>query len=160
MENLDPAVSPAEAQRLAACAYEYSSQLAQEYHAVRPAIWHNFLVNMGVKRRGLCYQWAEDLSAKLETLNLTTLTVRWGIARAGTYREHNSVVITARGHPFESGLVLDPWRRSGKLVWKPVGADKYPWLEGELAAAPPALNSEGSSTTQLVPLGPVLLKAE
>lgn len=125
-----------EARLVATNAYELSRKLAGEYRAVRPAILHNCLVNSGLKKRGLCYHWAEDLLAQLEAFRLSTLEVRWGIARAGTVREHNALVVTARGQPFEDGIVLDGWRRSGRLTWLPVKADHYPWLEGELTANP------------------------
>lgn len=132
LSALAPIVREEEAQLAAQCAIEYSRQLAEEYRVVRPPLLHNFLVNMRLKKRGLCFQWAEDLLAQLRSLNLTTLDLHWGIARAGTPREHNSVVITAHGEPFEHGLVLDPWRRSGHLSLAPVVGDKYPWEEGEL----------------------------
>jgi hypothetical protein len=48
--------------------------------------------------------------------------------------EHNSVVVTAKGQPFQQGLVLDAWRHSGRLHWTPVIADRYPWEEGELSS--------------------------
>ena len=134
--SLSPTVRQVEAERVAQCAYDSSRILAQKYRVVRPAGLHNFLVNVGLKQRGLCYQWAEDLLAQLQTFKLDSLELHWGIARADTAREHNSVVVTARGQPFDEGIVLDPWRRSGRLVWSPVAADKYPWVEGELAASP------------------------
>lgn len=99
---------------------------------VRPALFHNFMVNLGVRKRGLCYHWAEDLVARLQTLKLATLDLHWGIARAGTLREHNSVVVTAKGQPFRQGVVLDAWRHAGRLHWADVAADRYPWEEGEL----------------------------
>lgn len=136
LASLSPTVRGVEAQRVAVCAYDYSRILAREYRVVRPAIFHNFLVNAGFKQRGLCYQWAEDLLAQLQTFHLDSMELHWGIARADTAREHNSVVLTARGQPFEQGIVLDPWRRSGHLVWAPVSADKYPWVEGALTSAP------------------------
>jgi hypothetical protein len=136
LANLDASVREDEAQRLAASAFMHSGKLASEYRVVRPALFHNFLVNMGFKKRGLCYHWAEDLVAQFETLQLVTLEPRWGIARAGSAREHNAVVITARGQPFEQGIVLDPWRNSGRLVCVPVAQDRYPWEEGELHPTP------------------------
>ena len=136
LASLSATVREAEAERVAGCAYDYSRILAQQYHVVRPAILHNFLVNVGFKQRGLCYQWAEDLLAQLQTFNLDSLELHWALARADTAREHNTVVLTARGQPFEQGIVLDPWRRSGRLVWSPVSADRYPWVEGELTSSP------------------------
>ena len=133
---LDRTVLRHEARQVANCAIEESRQLAREYRVVQPAIFHNFLVNVGLKKRGLCHQWADDLLVKLQALPLSTLEVRWGMARAGTLREHNALIITARRQPFEDGIVLDAWRRSGRLVWLPVKDDHYPWVEGELVAGP------------------------
>lgn len=136
LSALAPTVRGAEAELTARCAIEYARQLAGEYRLVRPPLFHNFLVNTRLKKRGLCFHWAEDLLAQLQALDLATLDLHWGIARAGTPREHNSIVVTARGEPFERGVVLDAWRSSGRLTWAPVLGDKYPWEEGELNPVP------------------------
>ena len=136
LASLSPRVSDREAGQVAWCAYDYPRVLAAEYRVVRPAALHNCLINTGFKKRGLCYQWTGDLLAQLQTLDLESLELRWGAARAQTVREHNSVVVTAVGQPFEEGIVLDPWRRSGRLVWAPVSADKYPWVENQTPPLP------------------------
>ena len=128
-------MAPPEATLAAETACSYSLELARQYHAVRPAIWGNVLVNFGLRKRGLCYQWADDLSAKLESLHLRTLKVRRGVARLETRREHSSVVLTAPGQAFDRGIVLDAWRHSGRLFWCPVKEDRYPWTEVEVIAA-------------------------
>lgn len=155
--SLSPTVRPDEAGVAAECAFEYSRSLAQQYRVVRPAILHNLLVNGGFKQRGLCYQWAEDLLAQLQTLKLDTLEWHWGIARAHTVREHNCLVATACGQPFEQGIVLDPWRRSGRLVWARVADDKYPWVKGELVPALPSPNSDEAGPPCPPVFAPVLL---
>jgi hypothetical protein len=142
LTSLAPNVHETEAELVAGCAYEYPRTLASQYRVVRPALFHNFLVNSGYRQRGLCYEWAEDLLAQLQTYNLESLELHWGIARADTSREHNCVVITAQGQSFDQGIVLDPWRRSGRLVWSPVSSDKYPWVEGELTNAPPVVTPQ------------------
>ena len=119
-----------EAGQGAETAITYSSDLAAEYDLVRPAVLHNVFVRMGIKDRGLCYHWAEDMMKRLQQLDLKTYQLRWGVAYRGSdLREHNSVVITARGEPFETGMVLDPWRNSGDLYWALIQKDKYPWVE-------------------------------
>ena len=128
---ISPQVRAKEAQQLAGCAYVTSGQLASDYRVIGPPLFHNFLVNIGVRERGLCFQWARDLFLKLNRLPLQTLELHWGAARAGTWREHNCVVVTAKGQPFEEGIVLDAWRHSGQLFWSPVRADHYPWIEDE-----------------------------
>ena len=119
-----------EAGDLAETAISYSHQLAEEYRVVRPAIFHNLLVRIGLKDRGLCYQWTEDLMNRLDLMQLQSFQLHWGVAYRGSeLREHNTVVVTARGQPFEEGIVLDPWRNSGELFWARVKKDHYPWQE-------------------------------
>jgi len=137
LTSLHPDIRDAEAGQVATVAYDYPRQLAAEYRLVRPPLLHNLLINLRFKKRGLCYQWAEDMVTKLQTLKLETVELHWGMAGAGKRSEHNTVVVTGPGQPFAEGLVLDPWRRSGELVWRPVAADSYAWQEGELFAPPP-----------------------
>ena len=133
LTQLSPDVQEKEATIVAALAYDYPRDLARQYHLVRPPLWHNLLINVGLKQRGLCYHWAEDLGAKLQALDLESIELHWGVARPGSFREHNTVVITAPHQPFTSGIVLDPWRQSGTLFWGAVTNDVYPWNEGLLA---------------------------
>ena len=128
---LSPEVRLKEARRLADSAYLTARQLARDYRVIGPPLFHNFLVNIGVRERGLCFQWARDLFVQLNRLPFQTLELHWGAARVGTWREHNCVVVTAKGQAFEEGIVLDAWRRSGHLFWSPIRADHYPWQEDE-----------------------------
>jgi hypothetical protein len=119
-----------EARELAETAISYSIFLTEEYQVVRPAVLHNVLIRIGLRNRGLCYHWTEDLICRLQKLNPKTFQLRWGVAHQGSnLREHNSVVITARGQAFDQGIVLDPWRNSGDLYWARVKTDRYPWRE-------------------------------
>ena len=130
LAKLNGQTDQAEAGRVAETAITYSDDLILEYNLVQPAEFHNVLVRMGVKDRGLCYHWAEDLMKQLQALELQTYQLRWGVAYRGSeLREHNSVVITAKGQAFEKGMVLDPWRNSGDLYWAIVEDDSYPWEE-------------------------------
>jgi len=128
--TLNHSSDEAEARRTAETALKASAFLAREYRLVRPPILHNLFVQMGLRDRGLCYHWTEDLMSYLDALQLRSFQLRWGVAHQGSdLREHNTVVITAHGQPFETGLVLDPWRHSGNLYWVIVKDDKYPWKE-------------------------------
>ncbi len=125
---LGEGVDRAEARALAVAAHDASRRLAAAYRVAPPARWHNLLVQLGARERGLCYHWAEDLLRHLKPLGLRTLELHWGVAHRGSdLREHNSVVVTAAGRPFAEGLVLDPWREAGRLVWVRVREDRYPW---------------------------------
>jgi hypothetical protein len=131
---LSPAVDRVEALRAADVAVRYPLLLAQAWRATPPATLNNALVNCGLHPRGLCYQWADELTVKLLTLRLRTLTIHRGVAKLGTRREHSCVVLTAVGQNFTNGIALDAWRDSGKLNFSPVTTDKYAWKEVELPA--------------------------
>jgi hypothetical protein len=123
-------VDPDEAALLADTSVRYGMELARQYRMVRPIEIHNTLVNLGLRQRGLCYQTAEDMYVRLRELDLKTLQLHWGVAHKGDlWLEHSGVIVTARGRPFSSGLVLDAWRHSGRLRWAWVGEDRYPWVK-------------------------------
>jgi hypothetical protein len=126
--RLGPDVSPDEARQVAYRAVHYSEQLADWFGMVRPVEVHNVLVNLGLKRGGRCYEYAEFMLAELRELPLTTLELKRGIAwKDDTWNEHNCVIVTAVGQPFERGVVLDAWRNAGHLRFAPVSMDHYPW---------------------------------
>ena len=125
--RLGDRVDQAEASRLAQASVELPMALAREYAVVRPAWLHNNLVNLGLRDRGLCYHWANDLFARLQTLDLQSLELQLAVANMDRRREHNAIVVTARGRPLSEGIVLDAWRRSGRLWWGYATTDKYHW---------------------------------
>jgi len=116
-----------EARRLAQALLAHSDRLAREYQLRSPALWHNFLVNLGIRDRGLCCHWTQDLLQKVESMNLRKYHAVWGVSRHGTWREHSSVIVTTGERAFEDGLVLDPWRKAGRLYWVRVADDSYAW---------------------------------
>jgi hypothetical protein len=125
---LSATVDKTEAMLVAETAVRESAVLAEEYQLVRPAVAHNLLVALGIKDRGLCYHWTQDLMKRLQALDLRSLQLHWGVAYRGSeLREHNCVVVTAKGQRFFKGIVLDPWRNSGNLYWARVTKDSYPW---------------------------------
>jgi hypothetical protein len=127
--RLGPNVSPDEARRVADVAVHYSEQLAEWFGQVRPVEIHNVLVNLGFKRGGRCFEYAENMLAELRELHLQTLELKRGIAwKNDTWNEHNCVVVTAVRGSFESGVALDGWRNAGHLRWSPVRMDHYPWV--------------------------------
>ncbi|KIN64871.1 Lipoprotein [Sulfitobacter noctilucicola] len=131
LQALSPDVDPAEARRAAALSYETTFRLAQAYGITDPALIHNAKVNAGLRPRGLCYHWAEDMQARLSAENFRTLGLTRAIANSETRLliDHSTLVIVAKGDVMENGVVIDPWRYAGKLFWAPVRDDtRYEWL--------------------------------
>jgi hypothetical protein len=122
-------VDPKEATLVAQCAFSAVAQLRQEYRMFGTPIFNNFLVYHGLRKRGYCYQWTEDLLLALDTLKLKTLELHWGDAYRDTWRENNCLVVTAKGQPFERGMILECWRHFGHLRWNLVPSDQDPYYE-------------------------------
>ncbi len=128
--TLSPDVDPLEAANIAGSSVNYALELAEDYKLTKQPVIHNVLVNYGLRPRGLCIHFAEDILRMLLAKNLQTFDVYWGVAYpTERFRlEHSSAVVTAKGKPFESGVVLDGWRDSGKLYFVKVpDDDRYSW---------------------------------
>lgn len=127
---LGKGIDPKEAKNFAKEALSYSRELAGKYRLMAPANFHNFLINMGYRERGLCYEWSEDMMEHLKKQKFKSFDLRWGVAYKGEPMEHNSVVVVAKGASFESGLLIDPWRDSGELYWGKMHDDiVFKWVE-------------------------------
>jgi hypothetical protein len=120
---LAPDVDPGEAELLSVTAHTTSRSLAREYRIVLNPEFQNFLINIGLRQRGYCAHFARDIGTRLKTLQLKTLVLHWGAAFAGTSGEDNCLVVTARNQPFQDGIILDGWRRAGRLFWCSVRED-------------------------------------
>ena len=129
LARLSRRVDPHEAKLLAECAYATVAQLRQEYRPFGTPIFNNFLVYHGLKKRGYCYHWTEDLLLALDKLNLKTLELHWADAYRDTWQENNCLVVTAKGQPFDRGMILECWRHFGHLRWNLVPSDQDPYFE-------------------------------
>ncbi|HEU0208732.1 MAG TPA: hypothetical protein VFQ78_07110 [Candidatus Udaeobacter sp.] len=123
LTTLGADVDPAEAELLSQTAHTRSRELAKEYRVVLNPEFTVFLVNIGKRKRGWCGHWSQDLGARLKELKLKTLVLHWGEAYPNTSSENNALVVTARNQRFEDGILLDAWRRAGRLFWCPVKRD-------------------------------------
>jgi hypothetical protein len=129
---LGPDVEPEEAQRVARCAYVTGRELKKEWGVVWPPGLQNFLVNTGKRKGGLCFHFATELLHRLDALKLETLELHWAESFERTASEHNVIVVTAKGQPFQQGILLDNWRFGGRLIWGPVVDDpQYQWKENK-----------------------------
>src|SRR5256714_5933033 len=145
LATLSPRVDPNEAKLLAEYAYATVAQLRQEYRMFGTPIFNNFLVYHGLRKRGYCYQWTADLLVALDALKLKTFELHWGESYAGTWRENNCLVITAKGQPFDSGMIVDAWRHFGELRWNLVPSDEDRYFENTKYAQLVRSRSESKS---------------
>lgn len=127
---LCPKASPKETQRIAHTATKTSAALRQSYKIHLNHNLHNLQVFWGLKRRGFCWHWQEDLESALVKTPQKQFEFKRVCANAGsTWFEHHALVVNAKGAPWKDGVVLDPWRQEGVLWFGPVTADHHPWME-------------------------------
>ncbi len=130
---LSPAIDWQEAHEFAKAAVETSAGLGKKYDvALRPWL-HNASILVGLKARGLCYQYADDLYERLKYVSNEHLEMHYVAANWGHLDEHHALTVTVKDAPWDSGLVLDAWRRNGNLYFVPVKQDSYPWQDDGIA---------------------------
>ena len=125
-----PSIDHHEAKILSDEAIRFSRKLASDYHISTPPLMHNFLINIGLKDRGLCYQWSDDLYLHLQKFHFRTMQLKPVGAYIGSYwREHNAlVVLPQHSSDLSAGILLDAWRHAGKLYFIPILKDPaYHW---------------------------------
>ena len=128
--GLSPTVSKNEAFDFSNSSINYSLKLSQTYQAISSPWIQNALVNMGIKERGLCYEWTEDLLKYLVEKNYQSLSFHTVGANIGYLNEHNALSVSAKGEGIEHSILLDAWRNSGNLYFKKIREDKkYDWKE-------------------------------
>jgi len=134
LASLSPRVNGGEAKLLADCAFVTASKLRREYRMFGTPIFNNFLIYHGLRKRGYCYQWSEDLLLALDKLHLRTLELHWGEHDPNTWRENNCLVVTAKGQPFNRGVMLECWRHLGHLYFGPLASDWEAYTENRAYA--------------------------
>ena len=134
LASLSPRVNRDEAKLLADCAFVTVSKLRREYRMFGTPIFNNFLIYHGLRKRGYCYQWSEDLLLALDKLHLQSLDLRWGEYDPNTWRENNCIVVTAKGQPFKQGIMLECWRHLGHLYFGLVASDWETYVENSAYA--------------------------
>lgn len=141
--ELAPDVDPAEAELVSVTAHTTARRLQKEWRVAPFALYQNFLIHIGARQKGFCFDWAYGIGGALKQLRLKTLVLHWGASHPGTRLEHNCIVVTARGQPFRDGYIIDGWRAGGRLLWWPVSKDEYVWNEDPMETA--WLQDRGSS---------------
>ena len=127
---LGPQIDPAEADAAARIAFTHAAQLARDYGVTDPPLIHNTKVNAGLRPRGLCWHWAEDMETRLAQETFETLDLHRAIANfENPLRiEHSTVIVSAKGQGMYDGIVLDAWRKGGRLTWVATLQDRsYKW---------------------------------
>jgi hypothetical protein len=127
--SLDKSIPQSEAMQLSKDIFYKTQQLTEEFKLTSPPQFHNFLVTVGVREKGLCYHWSDALYVYLSQKHYNSFEFHLMGANIGEYfYEHNALVVVAKGGKIEEGIIIDPWRDSGELYFSKVENDTaYRW---------------------------------
>ena len=129
LQSLDSNIPPDEAEQLSKDIFHRTQQLTKEFAMTSPPVFHNFLVTVGLREKGLCYHWSDALYSHLIEKGYTSFEFHLAGANIGEYfYEHNALVVVAKGGKVEEGVIIDPWRDSGELFFSTLkNDDAYRW---------------------------------
>jgi hypothetical protein len=129
LESLDSTIPQDEAMNLSKDIFYKTQQLTEEFEMTFPPQFHNFLVTVGMREKGLCYHWSDALYLYLSAKQYNSFEFHLMGANIGEYfYEHNALVVVAKGSKIEEGIIIDPWRDSGELYFSKIKDDpNYVW---------------------------------
>lgn len=109
-----------EARMLADTSYKAAAAIGRINKPRRwPAWMNNRLVNSTSESaldRGLCWHYQHDMYRELSRKPLTFFAVGCCVYKRKTGSEHNCVYLKAIDDTWPNGIILDAWRRGGRLV--------------------------------------------
>src|SRR5205814_5481692 len=127
IKALSPTVSLDDARRATYCAVTTGREMAREWRVIPVASLlpglQNLFIHMGARKGGFCFQYSTELLVRLDALKLQTLEFHWAESEPNTGGENDAIVVTARGQPFEQGILLDSWRAQRWVTWTQVTKD-------------------------------------
>jgi len=130
LSSLDSNIPKEESKQLSKDIFKKTRQLTEDFELTSPPLWHNTLVNIGLRKKGLCFHWSDALYEYLQQKEYVHFSFHLVGANIGEYFfEHNALVIVPQDGDIEEGVIIDPWRNSGKLYFSKVKDDRgYKWV--------------------------------
>lgn len=118
-----------ESKQLSKDIFRTTNLLTKKFELTSPPLWHNFLVNVGLRQKGLCFHWSDALYLHLKQQKYTHFSFHLVGANIGSYfLEHNALVVSNKKEEIANSILIDPWRNSGKLYFSKIEDDtSYSW---------------------------------
>ncbi|MDM5263027.1 hypothetical protein PF327_02340 [Sulfurovum sp. XTW-4] len=137
-QSMDSTIPQSEAIQLSKDIFHKTRQLTEAFEMTYPPQFHNFLVTVGVREKGLCYHWSDALYLYLSKKHYPDFEFHLVGANVGEYFfEHNALVVVDKGGKIKEGIIIDPWRESGELYFSKVEDDPdYVWIHRPTRGCP------------------------
>jgi len=129
LQTLDSRISSSEAHALSQEIFLETRKLTQKFKPVSEPHVNNFLINTGLKKKGLCYEWSDALYLHFKQAQYPDFEFHLLVANKGEYFfEHNVMTVAAKGGSVMAGVIIDPWRKPGEIYFAKVKEDsQYRW---------------------------------
>jgi len=129
LQTLDKDIPYEEALSLSREIFQETDKLRVQFNPISEPHVNNFLVNIGLKEKGLCYEWSDPLYLYFRRKPYKYFSFHLLVANRGKYfQEHNVLAVTSKKDEILNGVIIDPWRESGKVYFSKVKDDKkYVW---------------------------------
>lgn len=107
-----------EARWLADTAYKAAAGIATVNDPALMGWLNNRLVNstFNLRERGLCWHYQQDMYRELRRRKLQFFRIGCCVRDRGQGSEHNCVYLAAANANWPQAIILDPWRKNGRLI--------------------------------------------
>jgi len=131
--TLDSNISKDTAKKLSTDIISFSTKLKHDYQPIIEPHFNNFLINIGLKKRGLCYEWSDALYLHFIKQHYQNFRFHLIVSHQGEYwREHNAFAITNSNNNISKGIIIDLWRDIDNIYINYIFKDtSYQWKRRE-----------------------------
>ncbi len=129
LQTLDSDIPFESATSLSREIFQQTDELRTEFNPVSEPHINNFLVNIGLKEKGLCYEWSDPLYLYFRRQPYQYFSFHLLVSNRGKYfQEHNVLAVSAKKGKVEESVIIDPWREPGQVYCSKAKDDtKYVW---------------------------------
>lgn len=129
--SLDKSINKKRASEISYKILKASKDIKDEFQPISYPWINNTLVNLGIKQKGLCWEWRDEfynhLEGKIEPFDMQKV-----VANKGMLNEHNAIVLISKSSNIQNSILIDLWRFSGTPhIVTAKDDDSYIWSVSE-----------------------------
>lgn len=110
--SLDDSLDKKQALEISYKILQTSKDIKDDFNPVSYPWINNTLVNLGIKQKGLCWEWRDEFYNRLEG-RVKPFDLQKVVANKGMLSEHNAIVLISKSSDIQNSILIDLWRFSG-----------------------------------------------
>jgi len=125
--SLDKSINKKQALEISYKILKASKDIKDEFQPVSYPWINNTLVNLGIKQKGLCWEWRDEFYRRLEG-QVEPFGMQKVVANKGMLSEHNAIVLISKSSDIQNSILIDLWRFGGiPYIVTTKDDDSYIW---------------------------------